>query len=229
MQIMAEKEADSYHLNPFDLTKVWPYKDYPLVEVGELVLDRNPENYFADVEQAAFSPGNIVPGLSFSPDKMLQARLIAYHDAHLYRVGTNYQQLPVNRSASPVNTYQRDGAMRFDGNSGRAPNYEPNSYANAPKEAPEFREPALKISGDADRYDHRVGNDDYTQPGNLFRLMTRDEQDRLTTNIANAVRSVPEAIKLRQIGHFLRADRAYGKAVAEKLQLSLAQVEKAAA
>jgi catalase len=217
VQIMPEREAETYHLNPFDLTKVWPYHDYPLIEVGEMVLDRNPDNYFAEVEQAAFSPGNVVPGLGVSPDKMLQARLIAYHDAHLYRVGTNYQQLPVNRAHNPVHTYQRDGSMRFDGNSGASPNYEPNSYGNAPKQAPQFREPPLRISGDADRYDHRVGNDDYTQAGNLYRLLSAEERDRLTRNIANAMRSVPEEIVLRQIEHFRKADAAYGEAVARKL------------
>jgi len=148
---------------------------------------------------------------------LLQARLIAYHDAHLYRVGTNYQQLSVNRARSPVHTYQRDGSMRFDGNFGPSPNYEPNSYGNAPKQAPQFREPPLRISGDADRYDHRVGNDDYTQAGNLFRLMNAEERYRLTSDIANAMRRVPQEIVLRQIEHFRKADAAYGEAVARKL------------
>ena len=217
VQIMPEREAETYYLNPFDLTKVWPYKDYPLIEIGEIVLDRNPENYFAEVEQAAFSPGNVVPGLSFSLDKMLQARLFAYHDAHLYRIGTNYQQLPVNRSLAAAQTYQRDGSMRFDGNYGRAPNYEPNSHAGTPKQAPQFREPPFHISGDADRYDHRVGNDDYTQAGNLFRLMSPEERDRLAANIAASMRGVPEEIVRRQLAHFREADPAYGGAVAAKL------------
>jgi catalase len=228
VQIMPEHEAETYHLNPFDLTKVWPYKDYPLIEVGEIVLDRNPENYFAEVEQAAFSPGNVVPGLGYSPDKMLQARLFAYHDAHLYRIGTNYQQLPVNRSLSTAQTYQRDGSMRFDGNHGRAPNYEPNSCAGAPKQTPQFREPPFHISGDADRYDHRVGNDDYTQAGNLFRLMNLEERDRLAANIAGSMRGVPEEIVRRQLAHFRGADPAYSEAVAAKLGIGAAPRSRAA-
>src|ERR1700721_1878489 len=128
IQVMPEKEAETYHINPFDLTKVWPHCDYPLIEVGELVLDRNPVNYFAEVEQAAFEPKNIVPGMGYSPDKMLQARLISYPDAHRYRLGTNYDALPVNRPQCPVHTYTRDGAMRFDGNFGPDVNYEPNSF-----------------------------------------------------------------------------------------------------
>jgi len=169
VQIMPEKESANVGPIAFDVTKIWSHRQYPLIEVGEMVLDRNPENYFADVEQAAFSPGNMPPGMGVSPDKMLQGRLFAYHDAHLYRVGTNYQQLPVNRSRSPVHDYQRDGSMRFDGNAGSAPNYEPNRFADAPKETPQYREPPLAISGNADRFDHRAGNDDYTQAGDLFR------------------------------------------------------------
>src|SRR5688572_22234582 len=167
VQVMPEQDADTYRVNPFDLTKVWPHKDYPLIEVGILELNRNPRNYFAEVEQAAFSPSNVVPGISHSPDKMLQARIFSYPDAHRYRIGANYQTLPVNAPRCPVMHYQRDGAMRFDGNFGGATNYEPNSQGG-PKECPAFAEPPLKISGDADRYSHRSGNDDYTQAGNLF-------------------------------------------------------------
>jgi catalase len=165
VQVMPEAEADTYHLDPFDLTKVWPHRDYPLVELGEMVLDRNPENYFAEVEQSAFSPANVVPGISFSPDKMLQGRLFAYADAHRYRLGGNYGLLPVNRpQRALVQNYQRDGAMRFDGNGGGVPNYEPNSF-DGPREDPHAAEPPLHVSGDAARYDHRVGNDDYAQAG----------------------------------------------------------------
>lgn len=229
VQVMPESEAEAWATrtgwNPFDLTKVWPHQDYPLMEVGVMELNRNPQNYFAEVEQAAFSPANVVPGLGFSPDKMLQGRLFAYHDAHLYRVGTNYQQLPVNRAQCPYHTYQRDGAMRFDGNSGSAPNYEPNSISNAPKANSDYREPPMNLGNAvwADRFDHRLGDDPYTQPGNLFRLMSDAEKERLTTNIANAMASVSADIKARQIAHFTKADAAYGAAVARKLNLNLAK------
>jgi catalase len=211
----------------FDVTKVWSHKAFPLIEVGELVLDRNPDNYFADVEQAAFSPGNVPPGMGVSPDKMLQGRLFAYHDAHLYRVGTNYQQLPVNRSRSPVHAYQRDGAMRFDGNAGSAPNYEPNRYADAPKEAPQYREAPLALSGNADRYDHRAGNDDYTQAGDLFRLMNAAQQALLFDNIAGSLRHAPVEIQHVQVEHFTRADPRYGAGVAAALGLPAASARAA--
>ncbi|WP_110514805.1 catalase [Herpetosiphon llansteffanensis] len=224
VQIMPEAEAETYHINPFDLTKVWPHADYPLIEVGTLELNRNPENYFAEIEQAAFEPSNIVPGIGFSPDKMLQARIMSYADAHRYRIGVNYAALPVNKPHSPVNTYHRDGQMRFDNNGGGAVNYEPNSFGG-PVENQRYAEPALKISGDADRYNHRDGNDDYTQPGNLFRLMNADQQQQLFNNIAAAMQGVPEFIQLRQIGHFLKADPAYGRGVAAALGLDISSLE----
>jgi catalase len=223
IQIMPEKEADTYHINPFDLTKVWPHGDYPLVEVGELVLDRNPENYFAEVEQAAFEPKNIVQGMGFSPDKMLQGRLISYPDAHRYRLGVNYDQLPVNRAQGPVHTYNRDGAMRFDGNSGSAPNYEPNSF-HGPAEDPAYRERAHTISGSVDRHNHRLDGDYYSQPGNLFRLLKPDAQKRLIGNIVGSIASVPREIQERQIRHFYKADPNYGRGVAEGLGLKLDEV-----
>jgi catalase len=218
VQVMTEAEAETYRLNPFDLTKVWPHGDYPLIEVGVLELNRNPENYFAEVEQASFSPSNVVPGISWSPDKMLQARIFSYADAHRYRVGTNYESLPVNRPRVPVNTYHRDGAMRFDGNGGGAVNYEPNSLGG-PRQDPTHREPPLKVSGEADRYDHRDGNDDTTQAGDLYRLMSEGERERLAGNIAEAMQGVPEEIQRRQIGHFAKADPAYGASVARRLGL----------
>jgi catalase len=216
VQIMPEKEAETYPINPFDLTKVWPHKDYPLVELGEMVLDRNPENYFAEVEQAAFEPKNIVPGMGYSPDKMLQARLISYPDAHRHRLGVNYDALPVNRAQCPVHTYQRDGAMRFDGNFGSAPNYEPNSF-NGPVENPAFRERPPTISGSVDRHNHRLDSDYYTQPGNLFRLMSRDDRERLIGNIVASMKSVPQSIQKRQIQHFMKAEPGYGTGVARGL------------
>jgi catalase len=220
IQVMPEQDADTCHLNPFDLTKVWPHGDYPLIEVGIMELNRNPENYFVEIEQAAFEPSNVVPGISHSPDKMLQARIFSYADAHRYRIGTNYQQLPINRPKVPVHTYHRDGQQRFDDNYGGAVNYEPNSFGG-PVQDPAFVEPPLRISGDAARYDHRVGNDDYTQPGNLFRLMPDDARQRLMDNLAAAMRDVPEEIQRRQVAHFLRADPAYGAGVAERLGLDL--------
>jgi catalase len=220
VQVMPEAEAENYRWNPFDLTKVWPHADYPLIEVGVMELNRNPENYFAEVEQSAFSPGNVVPGISFSPCKMLQARVFAYADAHRYRLGVNYESLPINRPRkAEVNNYQRDGQMRFDGNAGTAVNYEPNSFGG-PLADPAFSEPPLKISGNADRYDQKRGvADDYIQPGNLFRLMPSDEQQRLIENIVGALKNVPKEIQQKMIGHFRKADKVYGDGVAKGLGL----------
>ena len=220
VQIMPEEEAETYRWNPFDLTKVWPHSDYSLIEVGVLELNRNPKNYFAEVEQSAFSPANIVPGIGFSPDKMLQARIFAYADAHRYRVGVNSDRLPVNAPKCPVMNYHRDGAMRFDANGGDSVNYEPNSF-QGPKEYPAFQEPPLKISGDAARYNHRDGNDDYTQPGNLFRLFDKGQRERLFANIARSMSGVPREIQMRQLCHFFRADPAYGFGIAKKLGIEL--------
>jgi len=216
VQIMPEAAAETYRWNPFDLTKVWPHKDYPPIEVGTLQLNRNPENYFAEVEQSAFSPSNIVPGIGFSPDKMLQARIFSYADAHRYRIGTHYEMLPVNRPKVPVRTYHADGPMRFDAPKGTDAYYEPNSFGG-PKEDSRYAEPPLKISGDASRYNHRDGNDDYTQPGDLFRLMTPEQQQRLFKNIAAAMAGVPEEIVQRQLGHFHKADPRYADGVAKAL------------
>ena len=222
VQIMPEADAGKVPYNPFDLTKVWPHKAYPLIEVGVLELNRNPDNYFAQVEQSAFSPANVVPGVSHSPDKMLQFRIFSYADAHRYRLGVNSDALPVNRPKCPVHNYHRDGAMRFDDNGRGAVNYEPNSMGG-PVEDPRYKEPPLKISGDADRYDHRVGNDDYTQPGDLFRLMSTAQKAALMDNIAAAMAGVPEHIIQRQLGHFHRADPAYGKGVAQRVGVKLPQ------
>jgi catalase len=223
VQVMPEKESETYHLNPFDLTKVWPHSDYPLIEAGELVLDRNPQNYFAEVEQAAFDPKNVVPGMGYSPDKMLQGRLISYPDAHRYRIGVNYDALPVNRPQCPVHTYHRDGAMRFDGNFGSAPNYEPNSF-DGPAEHPIYRERSRTISGTVDRHNHRSDTDYYTQPGNLFRLMSLDARGRLINNIVASMSSVPAQIQKRQIEHFYKADPEYGIGVANGLGLAIESV-----
>jgi catalase len=218
IQIMPEKDAETYSIHPFDLTKVWPHKDYPLMEAGVIELNRNPENYFAEVEQSAFEPGNLPPGFGVSPDKMLQARLLSYADAHRYRIGINYAALPVNKPHSPVHTYNRDGHMRFDGNYGGAVNYEPNSF-DGPMDDKQYKEPPLHISGDADRYDHREGNDDYNQAGDLYRLMSADQKAQLIGNIVRAMKTVPRDIQLRQIDHFRKADKDYGNRVASGLGL----------
>lgn len=220
VQIMPLEDANTYRFDPFDVTKVWSQKDYPLIEVGRMVLDRNPENYFAEVEQATFSPGTLVPGVDVSPDKMLQGRLFAYHDAHRYRVGANHQALPINRSRNEVKNYQRDGQMRFDDNGGRSVYYEPNSFGG-PKESPEDKQAAYPVSGFADSvsYNH---HDHYTQAGDLYRLMSEEERARLVANIVGAMKPVEkEEIKLRQIGHFYKADPEYGRRVAEGLGLPL--------
>ncbi len=214
---MPETDAEKYPVNPFDVTKVWPHKDYPLIDVGVLELNRNPENYFAEIEQSTFSPSNIVPGISFSPDKMLQARIFSYADSHRYRVGTWYEKLPVNAPKSPVHTYHLDGPMNFNPTKSGDAFYEPNSF-DGPKQNPILAEPPLKISGDAARYDHRQGNDDYTQPGNLFRIMSPSQKQQLFQNIAEAMQGVPEFIVERQLGHFHKADPAYAAGVREALK-----------
>lgn len=221
VQIMPEADAENTAYNPFDLTKVWPHAEYPLIDVGVLELNRNPENFHAEVEQAAFSPGNVVPGIGHSPDKMLQFRVFSYADAQRYRLGVNHESLPVNKARCPVHSYHRDGAMRFDGNEGGAVNYEPNSFGG-PVEDPSVKEPPLKISGDADRYDHREGNDDYTQAGNLFRIMSAEQQERLMDAIAGAMASVPREIQLRQISHFAKADKAYGEGITKRIGINVA-------
>ena len=186
-------------------------------------LDRNPENYFAEVEQAAFEPRNVVPGMGYSPDKMLQARLISYPDAHRYRIGVNYNALPINKPACPVHTYNRDGAMCFESNYGSSPNYEPNSF-NGPIEDPKYREHACLISGSIDRHNHRLDTDYYTQPGNLFRLIRPAERERLIGNIVASMKTVPRSIQRRQIQHFTKADPAYGAGVARGLGWNIEDV-----
>lgn len=214
VQIMPEADADKHDYNPFDLTKVWPHGDYPLIEVGIMELNRNPENYFAEIEQAAFSPSNKVPGIGFSPDKMLQARVFSYADAHRYRLGTHYEALPVNQPRCPVHHYHKDGNMNFMGQkTGNVDAYyEPNTM-NGAAEAPEYREPPLTISGDADRFNHREGNDDYVQVRALFNLFDEGQKARLFSNIAAAMGGVPQAIVDRQLAHFDKVHQDYGDGV----------------
>ncbi|WP_288501685.1 catalase, partial [uncultured Pseudomonas sp.] len=221
IQVMAEAEAANRSENPFDVTKTWSQKDYPLIEVGVLELNRNPLNYFAEVEQAAFGPSNMVPGVGLSPDRMLQGRVFAYADAHRYRVGTNHQQLPVNAPRCAVNSYQRDGSMAL-GTYGGAPNYEPNSYADAPKQSPRHGEPGLALNGLADRYDHREDTDYFSHAGALFRLMSQAQQELLVNNIAGAMSGVTDDVIQRQLQYFFKADPAYGAGVAKALGMNIA-------
>lgn len=212
IQVMTEAQAAISPFNPFDVTKTWTQKEYPLIEVGILELNRNPENYFADVEQAAFTPANLVPGISFSPDRMLQGRLFSYGDAHRYRVGVNHHQIPVNAPRCPFASFHRDGAARADGNRGALVNYEPNRFGEF-AQSPEAAEPALAISGVADRYDHRVDTDYYSQPGALFRLMSKVQQQALFDNTARHMAEVPDDIINVQMEHFRKADTAYAEGV----------------
>ncbi|MEE5133017.1 catalase [Pseudomonas alliivorans] len=221
IQLMTEAQANNHHENPFDVTKTWSQKEYPLIEVGEMELNRNPLNYFAEVEQAAFGPSNMVPGVGLSPDRMLQGRVFAYADAHRYRVGTNHQQLPINAPKNPVYSYQRDGSMAFGSNGGTAPNYEPNSYSDAPRQNPRYAEPALALSGNADRHDHRVDDDYYSQAGKLFNLMSADQKALLINNIAGAMGGVSSDVVQRQLQHFYQADVAYGEGIANALGVKL--------
>jgi catalase len=194
-QIMPEKDAANYRFHPFDLTKVWLHRDYPLIEVGVMELNRNPENYFAEVEQSAFNPANVVPGIGFSPDKMLQGRLFSYGDAQRYRLGVNHNLIPVNAPRCPVHSYHRDGAMRVDGNFGSTLAYEPNSYGEW-QEQSEFKEPPFSLQGAADHWNARQDDEDYyTQPGLLFRLMSSKQQKALFENTASALGDAPGEVR----------------------------------
>lgn len=225
IQVMTEEEAKQMPYNPFDLTKVWYKKDFPLIEVGEFVLNRNPDNYFAEVEQAAFSPANIVPGIGFSPDKMLQGRLFSYGDAQRYRLGVNHHQIPVNSPKCPFHSYHRDGAMRVDGNLGSTIDYHPNSYGEW-QDHPEHQEPHLELEGSAGHWDFREDDDNYfEQPGKLFNLMNDDERERLFANTARAMEGVEKHIKIRHIKHCYLADPAYGEGVAKALNIPMSEVE----
>jgi len=223
IQVMPEDEADKVPYNPFDLTKVWPHEDYPMIDVGVLELNRNPENYFMEIEQLAFAPSNVVPGISFSPDKMLQARIFAYADAHRYRLGTHYEALPVNAPKCPIHHYHKDGKMNFFGQKTGATDayYEPNSMGGA-VEDPQFAEPALAIFGSADRYPQKDGKgqeiDDFTQPRALYNLFDDAQKQRLYNNIADAMQGVPEDIIERQCQLFDKVDPSYGQGVREAIK-----------
>ncbi len=220
VQVMPEADAERVPYHPFDLTKVWPHGDYPLIEVGEFELNRNPNNFFADVEQSAFAPSNLVPGIGVSPDRMLQARLFNYADAQRYRLGTNYQQIPVNAARCPVHSNHRDGIGRVDGNYGSLPHYEPNSFHQW-QQQPDYREPPLKIDGSANHWDFRADDADYyRQPGDLFRLMSPAQQQVLFDNTARAMGDAPEFIQRRHVDNCSKADPAYGAGVARALGLT---------
>lgn len=218
IQIMSQEEVDTCSFNPFDLTKVWPHSQYPMIDVGEMELNENPDNYFMQVEQAAFSPSNVVPGISWSPDKMLQARIFSYADAHRYRIGTHYEMLPINRPLVEVNTYHMDGAMNFATPASSDAYYEPNSFGGA-VEQKSFLEPDFPTNGDAQRYDHRIGNDDYTQVRALFHLMDEDQKRQLFQNTSEAMEGVPESIIERQLSLFEKVDPAYSTGVRKALGL----------
>ncbi len=218
IQIMTEEQISTFEFNPFDLTKVWPHGDYPLIDVGVLTLNENPKNYFNEIEQASFSPSNIVPGISFSPDKMLQARIFSYPDAHRYRVGTHYESLPVNRPIVDVNTYHTAGSMNYEEKEVTNAYYEPNSFDGA-EENRDLLEPDLVINGDANRYDHNKNNDNYAQVKDLFNLMSDYQKEQLFNNIAESMDGVPSEIIDRQLGHFEKVSENYAAGVRAALKI----------
>ena len=232
IQVMTEEEAKTYQWNPFDLTKIWSHSDFPLIDVGVLELNKNPDNYFAHVEQAAFAPAHVVDGIGYSPDKMLQGRLLSYPDAHRHRLGGNYEQIPVNRCPFAVNNHERDGQMRVDGNQGSAPNYFSNSFDDIVADE-SYKGPSWDLgAGLADWYDRNAEgeNDHYTQPGNLYRLMSEEAKHDLIKNITNSMSGIAgpkkELITNRQLCHWFRADIGLGMAVAKGLQMDLDEAMK---
>ena len=226
VQIMTPEQAADYRFDPFDITKVLPHGDFPLVPVGRMVLHRNPENYFAEVEQAAFSPGDFVPGIAASPDKLLQGRLFSYHDTHRHRLGPNYHLIPVNRAKGVIaSNYQRDGAMRTDANAGGAANYYPNTFGG-PQPRPEVADPPVEVSGMAARQPYSHPNDDFVQAGNLYRtVMTDEDRDHLIGNVVAHLGNAQKRLQLRQAALFTKADPQYGRGVAEGLGLDVQKVE----
>jgi catalase len=228
IQVMTQDQAKSFPYNPFDLTKVWPHGDFPLIDVGVLELNEVPVNYFAQVEQAAFAPAHVVNGISYSPDKMLQGRLLSYPDAHRYRLGGNYEQIPVNRCPYQTNNYQRDGLMAVNGNGEDAPNYFPNSFDNIEADQ-SYKEPAMQLdSMVADWYDRNGANDHdhYTQPGILYRkVMTDEEKKNTVANIVGAMSGISgpkkDEIINRQLCHFFRADIGLGMSIAQGLGVTI--------
>jgi catalase len=230
MQILTPEQAQDFAWDIFDITKVWPHSEVPPIKIGKLVLNRNPENYFAEVEQAAFCPGNVVPGIALSPDKMLQGRVFSYHDTHLHRLGPNYHMLPVNAPKNaPENSYQRDGFMRFDENGGGGSNYWPNSMGG-PAPDKSALEPDIELSGEAARHPYTHPNDDFVQAGNLYRkVMNREAREHLVGNIVGHLGGAQKRIQLRQAAIFYKADPDYGRSVAKGLKLGVKEVQRLAA
>ncbi|QGY40319.1 catalase [Pseudodesulfovibrio cashew] len=230
MQIMTPEQAKDFPWDIFDITKVWPHKEVPPITVGKLVLDRNPENYFAEVEQAAFNPSNLVPGIGVSPDKMLQGRLFSYHDTHLHRLGPNYHLIPVNQAKNAKeNSYQRDGFMRVDANGGGGPNYWPNSF-HGPAPDGVSVEPDIPLDGPGGRHEYTHPNSDFAQPGTLFSVvMTEQDRTNLVNNILGSMKDIPKPIQLRQCALFHLAHEDYGARVAQGLGLDLGEVKRLAA
>jgi catalase len=231
IQVMTDEQAKNFPFNPFDLTKIWPHADFPLIDVGVMELNQVPKNYFADVEQSAFAPAHIVDGIGYSPDKMLQGRLLSYPDAHRYRLGVNYEQIPVNKCPYQVANYERDGYMRVDENGGSSPNYFPNSFDDVYTDK-SYKEPDMQLDNDfADWYDRNseAENDHFTQPGWLFNKAMNDyDRHNLVSNIVGAMSGITgekkELIINRQICHFFRADEKLGMAVAKGLGVDVDKV-----
>jgi len=230
VQIMTNEQAQKYAFDPFDVTKVWYHSDFPLIPLGRMVLDRNPENYFAEVEQAAFAPSNLVPGISFSPDKLLQGRTFAYQDAHRHRLGSNNAQIPVNAPKNaPPHSYQRDGYMAVNGNGGSGPNYYPNSLPGAPKPDPSFSPPAMEINAVLGRHKRMTEDADFIQPGELYRRVLNDEhKGHLVQNIAGHLEGAKQNIQYRQTALFYKADADWGSRVATLLGLDIVLVRELA-
>jgi catalase len=229
LQVMTQEQAGRFRWNPFDLTKVWPHAEFPLIDAGVMELNRNPENYHAEVEQSAFEPSALVPGIGPSPDKMLQARLMSYADTHLYRLGANYHQIPVNRPRCAVRNYIRDGSMATAEDYAGAPNYWPNSREGTPMPDPEHKDPAWNLGQTiVDRYDSTVDHDDFTQAGNLYRLFDEAHRERLARRIAGVLGQARREVQMRQLGHFFRADEDYGRRVAKKLGIDASEARAAA-
>ncbi len=227
IQVMTDEQAKSFPWNPFDITKVWPHSEYPLIDVGVMELNEIPSNYHAHVEQAAFAPSHLVDGIGLSPDKLLQGRIFAYPDAHRYRLGANHEQIPVNRPGCPVHHHQRDGMMSVDGNGGSEPNYFPNSFDDIEADV-SYKEPPLTLDSPVvDAYDRNENDDDhYTQPGELFRkVMTEEERNTTISNIAGAMKGISgdkrDEIIRRQLSHFEKVDSRLASGVAGELNFNL--------
>ncbi len=229
IQVMTEEQANNHHEDPFDITKVWQHKDYPLIEVGVLELNRNPENYFADVEQAAFNPAHVVPGIGFSPDKLLQGRLFSYGDTQRYRLGVNKDQIPVNRPKNPVHAYHRDGAMRVDGNYGATMPHQPNSHGEW-EEQPEYKQPPLPLGGPAYHYEPKdnLNDDCYIAAKRLYNIMSDAQKQVLAENTCRNMQGVSNNVLYRHAAHCYMCDEDYGKRVCTELKLDKEKAKKLA-